>query len=107
MMITLVMLGTLFGTSISLSLSFVDFPVDDDVRGSIACFLDQAGSCTGCDRESDRCPEWSNDDVTKVLQTQAKASAALAAIFLLYALSALRFGFNLRKHIAMYQIDYV
>jgi hypothetical protein len=45
--------------------------------------------------------------VLRVLQTQYRSSAALAAIFIIYAISALRFGFLLRKHISLYQIDYV
>ena len=42
-----------------------------------------------------------------VIQTQLKASATLAVLFMLYSLGALRFGFMLRQHISMYQIDYV
>lgn len=104
---TLILLLTTFAASIALSVRLVDVPIDDDARGSLACFLDAAGSCTGCELEENRCPEWSVVDVTRVLQTQAKGSAALAAIFLMHSFSALRFGFGLRRHIKMYQIDYV
>jgi hypothetical protein len=104
---TLVLLASIFSASIVFSVNLVSSPIDEESRGNIACFLDQANSCTRCDFEEDRCPEWSQDDVTKVLQTQAKSSAALAAIFLVHAFTALRFGFGLRKHIIMYQIDYV
>lgn len=80
-------------------------------RGDIACFIDNSGTCSQCESIEDvsvlRCPEWSSEDVRIVLQTQAKSSAALASIFLLYAVSALRFGFSMRKYILLYQIDYV
>ena len=77
---------------------------------TIACGVDTADSCSNCDGSiegMDLCPEWNLDDVTRVLQTQTKGSATLAIIFFLYSFSALRFGFVLRKHVTMYQIDYV
>jgi lysylphosphatidylglycerol synthetase-like protein (DUF2156 family) len=104
---TLVALASIFAASIAFSVNLVNVPIDDETRGDIACFLDQAHGCTRCEEEVERCPEWSQADVTGVLQTQAKSSAALAAIFLVHASAALRFGFGLRKHIIMYQIDYV
>lgn len=109
MIAILILLTTIFATCIAFSVSLVDVPISDSQRGDIACFLDESGSCTRCDEEyrSDRCPEWSTADVTKVIQTQAKASASLAAMLMLYALSALRFGLGLRTHIRMYQIEYV
>lgn len=51
--------------------------------------------------------EWTNQDVTRIIQTQLKQSATLAAIFFLYAFSALRFGFSLRLSVSRYEIDYV
>ena len=54
-----------------------------------------------------RCPEWTLDEVTKVLQSQLKQSATLAAIFIVYAVAVLRFGFVLRGHLSKYEIDYV
>jgi hypothetical protein len=103
------MLVTIFAGSIAYSVSFVQIPLTDKSRATIACFIDTAQTCTGCDAiiPTNRCPEWTDDDVTKVLQTQAKSSATLAAIFVLYALSALRFGFSMRRHTLLYQIDYV
>ena len=103
----LVMLTTIFSASIAFSLSLEELPITEALRGDIACFIDQSGSCTNCESEKDRCPEWSREDVTKILQSQAKAGAALAAIFLAYAASSLRHAFNLRSHIINYQIDYV
>jgi lysylphosphatidylglycerol synthetase-like protein (DUF2156 family) len=104
---TLAALVSIFAASIAFSVNLVNVPIDKETREEIACFLDQADSCSRCEDEFDRCPEWSESDVTGVLQTQAKSSAALAAIFVVHAFSALRFGFGLRKHIIMYQIDYV
>lgn len=104
----LVMLTTTFSACIAFSLSLEQLPIEDDLRGDIACFLDQSGSCTACDEEDGRrCPEWSNEEVTKILQTQTKAAAALAAIFLVYAASNLRHSFTMRTHIINYQIEYV
>jgi len=77
------------------------------VRGNIACFIDQSGSCTKCENESGRCPEWSTQDVTRILQNQTKAGAALAGIFIAYAASNLHHVFTLRRHIMNYEIDYV
>lgn len=51
--------------------------------------------------------EWTSQDVSKIIQTQLKQSATLAAIFFLYAFSALRFGFSLRASVSKYEIDYV
>jgi hypothetical protein len=107
---TIVLLLSIFWASIAYSISLVDVDIDNNTRGEVACFLDKANSCTGCQEGqnvTEVCPEWTEDDITRVLQTQAKNSAALAAIFLVHAFSALRFGFGLRKHIIMYQIDYV
>lgn len=103
----LVLLTTLFSASILVSISLEEIEIPEAQRGNIACFIDQSGSCTRCEEEENRCPEWSNADVTKILQNQTKASAALAAIFLTYAASNLRHAFNLRSHIMNYQIDYV
>lgn len=92
-----------------MSTSLVDVPLSDSERGRIACLIDGSQSCTFCDNKSDlrECPEWEENEVVRVLQTQLKQSATVAAIFWLYAVSALRFGFALRKHISMYEIDYV
>lgn len=111
----LVMVGVLasliaiFSGSIAFSLSLVEIPISQSERGDIACFIDQANTCSMCDTDigAMKCPEWTKEDVTKILQTQAKAGAALSAIFLIYPISALRFGFNLRKYILLYQIEYV
>jgi len=88
----------------------------------IACLLDMDGSCTGCDshvevcpewsKDDDAlcdevCPEWSKDDVERVLQTITKQSATIAAIFLVYALATLKYGFVLFRHVSRYQIEYV
>lgn len=110
--IVFILLLWVVGGSIAFSISLIENPLSMGARGDMACFLDQANTCTGCDQDpsdtsSIRCPEWSTDDVTKILQSQAKSSASLAAIFLLYALSAMRFGFNMRRYIRLYQIDYV
>jgi len=51
--------------------------------------------------------EWQTGDVVRIIQTQLKQSASLAAIFFLYAFSALRFGFSLRASVSKYEIDYV
>ena len=51
--------------------------------------------------------EWTSQDVARIIQTQLKQSATLAAIFFLYAFSALRFGFSLRGSVSKYEIDYV
>jgi len=109
MLCILILLTTIFATCIAFSVSLVDVPISSTQRGDIACFLDESGSCTRCELgpSENRCPEWSVADVTKVIRTQAKASASLAAMLMLYALSALRFGLGLRTHIRLYQIDYI
>jgi hypothetical protein len=110
MVITSVILTIIFVASISYSVALVDIPIDGSRQGDIACGVDTADSCSNCGRENPdlpQCPEWSLGDVKAVLQTQTKGSAALAVIFFIYSFSASRFGFVLRKHITMYQIDYV
>lgn len=107
--ICLILLVIIFGASIAFSsaLGNGELTISDDLRGTIACFIDQVGSCTRCEEESNRCPEWTKDEVESILKTQAKGSAAMSAIFFVFALSALRFGIGLRRHLALYQIDYI
>lgn len=103
--------------SIMSSISLLTDPVSESVRGRVACFVDKNVSCTNCPDVEDEfkvdedpfnvCPQWTLDEVTKVLQTQLKQSATLAFIFILYAITVLRFGLGLRRHLALYQIDYV
>ena len=110
MTITSFVLTVIFVASISYSVALVDIPINPDQQHTIACGVDTADSCSNCDGsnpDADLCPEWSLDDVTRVLQTQTKGSATLAIIFFLYSFSALRFGFVLRKHVSMYQIGYL
>ena len=104
-----VLLATLFVASLIFSAELVESPIDESDRGSIACYVDRGGTCTQCEEsiDGDRCPEWTLDEVTNIVQTQLKQSATIAAIFFLYSISVLRFGFVLRKHLSMYQIDYV
>lgn len=100
----------IFGASISYSVALVDIPINPTQKDDISCGVDTADSCSNCDLhlpDQPKCPEWTLEDVTAVLQTQTKGSATLAVIFFLYSFSALRFGFVLRKHVTMYQIDYV
>eukprot|EP00978_Attheya_sp_CCMP212_P004547 scaffold9919_cov55-Attheya_sp.AAC.1 len=109
MVCTVFSVAAIFVASLIYSINLVDVPLTDRLRGDIACYIDSAQSCTQCNNLDglQECPEWSDDDVIKVIQTQLKQSATLAAIFLLYAFSSLRFGFVLRSHISRYQIDYV
>lgn len=107
---TSLILTAIFVASISYSVALVDIPITPDQQQNIACGVDTADSCSNCDLhipDAPKCPEWSLDDVKAVLQTQTKGSATLAILFFLYSFSALRFGFVLRKHVTMYQIDYV
>jgi len=85
--------------------------LDDSMKDDIACHLD-SDTCSFCGNSTsgevkENCPQWSTEDVRTILLTQLKQSASLAAIFFLYAFSALRFGFVLLQHISRYQIDYV
>ncbi|GKY94251.1 hypothetical protein MPSEU_000390900 [Mayamaea pseudoterrestris] len=107
MVILVLLLFGIFGLSVGYIVNMKRNPVSDQVRGDFACNANYLGACTGCDRESNRCPEWSSADVTSILQTQAKASATVAAIFVCYCFSSIRFGFVMMKRISMYQIAYV
>lgn len=107
MILASAMLFMLFCVSISFSSSLVNAPLSYEIRGTLACTLDGGRGCTRCDESTGRCPEWTTEDVTIVLQSEAKTSATVAAIFLVYSFGATRVGFTMRKHIAMYQIEYV
>lgn len=121
MMFTIGAVCANFIASLGYSLSIVKVSLSDNVRGNIACLLDAVGSCSNCycDEETINdgtctfnpeftvCPQWTSSDVSKIVQTQLKQSVSLAAIFFIYALSALQFGFSLRKAQSNYQIDYV
>jgi hypothetical protein len=107
-MMTIFTVATVFATSLIYALDIVDLPLDQ--YSLLACYLDSDdGSCTGCDQEDPllMCPEWTEDDVRRVLETIMKQSATLAAIFLVYALITLRYGFLLFRHVSRYQIEYV
>ena len=90
-----------------------------DQRGTIACFLDAAESCSNCNHTDDsdgsvtfnpneeQCPEWTRSDVSTIVQTQLKQSAILAFIFAFYAITALKFGITLRKKLLQYEIAYL
>lgn len=105
--LTIFAVAVVFATSLIYSLSIVGLPLTRYT--DIACALDVDGSCTGCDSPYPDlvCPEWSKDDVARVLQTITKQSATIAAIFLVYALATLRYGFVLFRHVSRYQIEYV
>jgi len=82
--------------------------LSDGERGSIACKINN-DQCTDCEAEIEalRCPEWPLGEITCIVRRQLKQSAVMAAIFILYDLNVMIHGFNLRKHLSMYQIDYV
>lgn len=109
MICTILLLGTIFSASIAWSVNLVGYNLEDALRGAVACSIDTVNSCTKCQNRSGsrECPEWTEGDVVKILQTQLKQSATFAAIVLIYSFGSLRFGFVLRKHISVYQIDYV
>lgn len=99
-------LGTIFVSSLIWS---TNLNLTDGERGDVACVINDS-DCTQCDEaqsSEDKCPEWTDDEVTSILRTQLKQSATLAAIFILYALNVLNYGIVLRRHLSMYQIDYV
>ena len=105
-LLVLLLLG-ICGVSIGYSAKLARNPVSEDFRGDFACSANYLDSCTGCEQETNRCPEWSTGDVTAILRTQAKASATVAAIFVCYCFSSIRFGYVMMKRISMYQIGYV
>ena len=105
--ILLFLMATTFSIGIAFCVSLKNFQISDAQRGTIACFIDKSGSCTRCEETTERCPEWTKDDVTRIMQNQGKASATLSAIFFLYAYTNLQHAFNLRRRIVDYQIDYV
>ena len=80
--------------------------LNEDERGDIACTM-SSSECTNCDSGIGRCPEWSFDEITKIVRRQFQQSAVVAAIFILYDVNVMIHGFNLRKYLTMYQIDYV
>ena len=75
----------------------------------MACSFDTAKSCSYCgNRINEReCPEWTADEVTRLLQSEFKLIIAMAVIFFIYAISATRYGILVKKSISLYQIDYV
>jgi len=84
--------------------------MSESVRGNVACFFD-AGTCTGCHDPqlppTDICPQWSEYDVDSIVRSHCKTVATVSAIFMVYCYSLIRFGFNMRRHLATYQIEYV
>lgn len=89
-------------------MDYIDRSLDNLLRGTIACSLSPATcSFSGNDDREDECPEWTEEDVDRVLSTLLRQLTTLAAIFMVYSIGALRFGFVLWHHLSSYQIDYV
>jgi hypothetical protein len=107
MVILVILLLGICGISIGYILKLSRFPISDAIRGDFACNSDNLGGCTQCELDANRCPEWTSKDVTSILKTQAKASACVAAIFVCYCFSSIRFGFVMMNRISMYQIAFV
>lgn len=111
--LTIISVSAIFCASLIYSSTLLDLDLTSEEVSQIACIIDTVNSCSGCNEDNNAtlsipvCPEWSEDDVVRVICTQLKQSAIMAAIFFIYALSALKFGFILRNHIKAYQIDYV
>ena len=79
-------------------------------RGELTCNQDyQFRGCTGCDKTNlnERCSEWEEDDVRKIMLASLKQSVILSVILILYSLESLRFGIKLKDRISKYQIAYV
>ena len=100
-LLTIIMASFLWSRNLSLT---------DRQRGAIACTMN-GSQCTNCD-DPDLppdlvCPEWSFEEITRIVRRQLNQSAFMAAIFILYDLNVMVHGFNLRKNLSMYQIDYV
>lgn len=105
--VTIFSVASIFTTSLIYSLNIVELSLE--TYHSTACMLDFGGSCTGCDSSNpvEVCPEWTESDVELVLKTIMKQSATVAAIFLVYSLITLRYGFVLFSHVSSYHIEYV
>lgn len=105
--VTIFAVATIFVTSLIYSFNIIKIPTDE--YHQIACMLDTGGSCTGCDSNNpvNVCPEWTEEDVVRVMKTIMKQSATVSATFLVYALITIRYGFLLLRHVSSYQIDYV
>jgi len=114
------MVLTIFADATILSYSlytsiYANIDLSDRERGITACFFDVVGSCSNCNITQSNetiedikiCPEWNHGDVLKLIRTQMKQSAALAVIFIMYALTALRFGFTLKALVSRYEVAYV
>ena len=92
------------------SVNLINLGFSNEERGDISCFLDQgANSCTGCNvaNSAAKCPEWDVEEILNVYRTIFKLSASFAAIMLIYAFGGLRYGFSLKKHFSLYQIQYL
>lgn len=108
-LISVILLIYVLITSIYYSFRLVKNDLTEDQRGALACAAGTTETCTNCnDLESGPvCPQWTLDQVTRVLQAQVRQIITLAGMFLLYAISSIRFGFIMRKHLILYEIDYV
>lgn len=107
MVILVLLLLGICGVGIAYIVDLARNTVSDQVRGDFACRSNYLGVCTACEQSTNRCPEWSAADVTSILQQQAKASATVAAIFVCYCFSSIRFGVVMMNRISLYQIAYV
>lgn len=113
--VAIISLGSIFIASLLHSVDLVYIDLDEKLRATIACYVGTVNSCTNCEaltsnitlHVSEICTEWNREDVLKIMQTQLKQSASLAAIMLMYALTALRFGFRLKSIVSSYEVDYV
>jgi len=109
MELTIVVLVSIFVTSVVMLVSFTQKSISDKEWYGSACKLDRnLNNCATCtDPNNQECPQWSKKQVLGILYSTLKQSAIMASIFLMYSFHGVGYGIVLRDHVATYQIDYV
>jgi hypothetical protein len=63
--------------------------------------------CCCCDQENDRCPEWTQTEVTAILSLDLQVAGFVAVVSIIYLLGAFIIGFVVKNNLKDYKSDYI
>lgn len=107
-LISLITFGFISAGSIGLifsSLVTKHYQPSVEETAHIACQKDLGCCC--CDQENDRCPEWTQKDVTALVSIDLQVAGFLAIVSIIYLFLAFNIGFVVKNNLKDYKTDYI
>ena len=112
----MICVGLLLASATGLSFFYVvqiesmyDVKTDVQVQ-SIACSGDMYGCCCCNEEEADeteRCPEWSREEIMNIIRTDFKLSALIALVSVIFAFRAVRAAYLMIHSLKDYKYTYI